>query len=66
MELLVNGKRRTVEDIRTVSDLLEDMELDPDQVAVEVDESVVPGGDYEEFTLNPGAEVEIVTFVGGG
>ncbi len=66
MDLLVNGERRTLEEVQTVSDLLENMELDPDQVAVEVDESVVPGDEYEEYPLKSGAEVEIVTFVGGG
>jgi thiamine biosynthesis protein ThiS len=66
MELTVNGESRNVENVNTVSDLLEQMDLDPEQVAVEVDQNVVPGETYDEQDLDPGAEVEIVTFVGGG
>lgn len=66
MELTVNGETRDVEDVRTVSDLLDDMDLDPEQVAVEVDKNVVPGESYDEQELESGSNVEIVTFVGGG
>ncbi len=66
MELTVNGETRDVQNVRTVSDLLEDMDLDPEKVAVEVDQNVVPGEAYDEQELSSGSEVEIVTFVGGG
>ncbi len=66
MELTVNGDSKHVENVQTVSDLLEDMDLDPEQVAVEMNQNVVPGERYDEQDLEPGAEIEIVTFVGGG
>lgn len=66
MKLTVNGEQKEVEGVRTVSDLLENMDIDPDRVAVEVNEDIVPGKKYQDFDLSPGSSVEIVTFVGGG
>lgn len=66
MDLTINGKDRQVSEEATVSDVLEDLEYDPDMVAVEVNETVVPGEAYEEQQLSDGDRMEIVTFVGGG
>ncbi len=67
MELEINGEARTVpEETQTVGDLLEELDLNPNRVAVEVEQQVISGDEYETYQLDPGNSVEIVTFVGGG
>jgi len=66
MNLIVNGDEEYFEDVRSVSDLLDQLSYEPERVAVEVDREVVSGEAYDEYVLESGDEVEIVTFVGGG
>ena len=46
--------------------LLTDLAIDPRVVAVEVNRLVVKRARYAETMIDDGAEVEIVSFVGGG
>jgi len=63
---VVNGEARPLSDAATVADLLSDLRLDPEQVAVERNLDIVPRNRYGETTLAAGDVLEIVTFVGGG
>jgi len=66
MKLTINGE--ITENIRagTVRELLEELKVEPNRVAVEVNLTVVRRADYGQFRLNEGDVVEIVNFVGGG
>ena len=66
MEIVVNGEQRTTSDGQTVLGLLQQLELDPARVAVELDRRIVKQPLWPSTTLRPGAELEIVQFVGGG
>jgi thiamine biosynthesis protein ThiS len=66
MEIVVNGERRTAEDGQTILGLLQDLGLDPARVAVEYERRIVKQAAWRETVLRPGAQVEIVQFVGGG
>ena len=66
MEIVVNGQPRSAEQGQTILDLLRDLELDPARVAVEYDRRIVKQPLWPETILRPGAQVEIVQFVGGG
>ncbi len=66
MEVLVNGEPRAVAEGQTVLSLLHDLGLDPSRVAVELDRRIVKQPQWEGTVLRPGAQVEIVQFVGGG
>ena len=65
MKLKVNGEDREFKD-RTVLDLLKELEIIPERVAVEVNLKVIKRADFENHQLNDGDSVEIVYFVGGG
>jgi thiamine biosynthesis protein ThiS len=65
-EVVVNGERRTIASGMTVLALLEDLGLDPTQVAVERNREIVPRAQYPATVLVAGDTVEVVTFVGGG
>ncbi len=66
MRLKINGE--TVEDLKavTVTELLNELKVLPERVAVEVNLAIVRKADYGSFTLRDGDTVEIVNFVGGG
>jgi thiamine biosynthesis protein ThiS len=66
MEIVVNGERRTAADGQTILGLLQDLGLDPARVAVEYERRIVKQVAWRETVLRPGAQVEIVQFVGGG
>jgi thiamine biosynthesis protein ThiS len=65
MTLQVNGQPRDVPDGTTVRQLIEQHQLAPEKVAVELNRRLIRTDRYDT-PLKPGDEVEIVTFVGGG
>ena len=66
IEIVVNGKHTGVPRGETVLGLLGILAIPPDRVAVEVDRRIIKQAEWPATVLNPGAEVEIVHFVGGG
>ena len=62
----VNGESRTVPTGATIADLLRELALDRQRIAVEHNRRVVPRAEHAAARLNHGDAVEIVTFVGGG
>ena len=65
MKLIVNGEEK-VTDVTTVRELVIELGLGEQPVAVEVNKSVVPRREHEAKELNEGDVVELVTLVGGG
>jgi thiamine biosynthesis protein ThiS len=66
MELMVNGEPRSVPDGTTVAGLLRELELLPALVVVERNREIVPRDAVEAVALEPGDQLELVHFVGGG
>lgn len=66
MQIILNGDPYDVPSPVTVLQLLERLEIDPRIVAVEVNRVVVKRDRYSGTVIPDRAEVEIVTFVGGG
>ena len=66
MNITVNGERRELADGASISDLLGELGLAGQPVAVEVNRSVVPKRRHDEHALADGDTIEIVTLVGGG
>jgi thiamine biosynthesis protein ThiS len=46
--------------------LLQDLRLEPERVAVELDRRIVKRSEWASLEIAPGAQLEIVQFVGGG
>lgn len=53
-------------DGKTVSEILANMEINSQHVAVELNEMIVPKAEYSKTVLKDGDTVEVVRFVGGG
>ena len=66
LRILLNGEPREFEGPLTVSELLQKLGIDGRLVAVEVDRRVVRRASHAATAVPDGAEVEIVSFVGGG
>lgn len=66
IEVRINGQAREIPAGLTVLGLLEWLRLDPERVAVELNRRIVRRTAWGETALEPGAELEIVQFVGGG
>jgi sulfur carrier protein len=66
LTLTLNGEARNYHPPLTVSALLALMRLDARKVAVERNEEIVPRSAYADTWLQPGDQLEIVHFIGGG
>jgi thiamine biosynthesis protein ThiS len=66
MEATVNGVRQPVPDGETLLTLVERLGLKPDRLAIELDRRIVKPPFWATTSIQDGAEVEIVHFVGGG
>jgi len=66
MQIVLNGETRSAPEGQTVLELLEQLQLDPSRVAVELNRRIVKQPRWADTVLQPGAEIEVVQFVGGG
>jgi len=66
VEIVVNGEPAAVPAGLTVAGLLGHLGVDGGRVAVELNREIVRKAAWAETTVEPGAKVEIVLFVGGG
>lgn len=66
MNLIINGESREFGSLATVSELILELGLKPDRVAVELNRELVPRDRWRATPLRDGDKLEIVHFVGGG
>jgi len=66
MQISVNGEPKEVPDGATVERLLDLIEVQRQQIAVEVNRELVPRSQHAARALAEGDVIEIVTLVGGG
>jgi thiamine biosynthesis protein ThiS len=65
MKLTINGQQQDSA-AGTLAQLIEQLGMKQDRVAVELNHNIVPRGLWPETNLAEGDNVEIVHFVGGG
>jgi thiamine biosynthesis protein ThiS len=66
LKIVVNGEEREIADGATVGELVRQLALAPERVAVELNREVVRRAQWSETKLSAGDRVEVVHFVGGG
>ena len=66
LSVQVNGEPRRVSAGLSIAQMLAELGLDPQRVAVERNRDVVPRSQLGEVMVEDGDEYEIVHFVGGG
>jgi len=65
MKLIVNGDHRDFA-VRTAGDLLNELHIKRERVAVLINEQVVRRAHLDETQLKENDNIEIITMVGGG
>ena len=66
IEVIVNGEAHQVNPGARVTDLVKQLELAPERLAIELNLSILPRANWAETELKPGDRLEVVHFVGGG
>ncbi|HEX5080537.1 MAG TPA: sulfur carrier protein ThiS [Blastocatellia bacterium] len=66
IEITVNGEARQMSRGARVMDLVKQLELAPERLAIELNLSILPRAKWAETELKPGDKLEVVHFVGGG
>jgi len=66
MQVMLNGNPADIKEGSTVAELLEQLQIGRERVAVEVNLEIVPKSTYDSHTLATEDRIEVVHFVGGG
>lgn len=66
MQILVNGESREIKGEVSILQLLQQLDLKTERVAVEQNLKIVPRSAWGETPVREGDQLEIVHFVGGG
>jgi len=66
IRVMINGTERLVPRGLSVSQLLEQLDLVPATIVVELNREILDRSDYEETDVREGDRLELVHFVGGG
>ena len=66
MQLKLNGKDLEVNNIKTLTDLVEDKKLKPESIAISYNGDIIFRDDWAKIVLNEHDAVDIVMFMMGG
>jgi len=66
MKLVINGEIKSVPASATIRELIENLELKPDRIAVELNRCIIKRRDWDRTPVMEADRIEIVQFVGGG
>ena len=66
MKIILNGEERLLENSPTLAQLVEQLGMKADRVAIERNRNIVPRNDWPTTQIQDGDRLEIVHFVGGG
>lgn len=64
--LEINGETRTMPTVASLGELLHNLGVGPDRIAVEVNRRIIRRKDWDTTAVSGGERIEIVQFVGGG
>lgn len=66
MDLVVNGERKELDDVKTVEAVVQALGLPRERVAVELNGAIVTKAQRAQTPVKDGDVLEVVTLVGGG
>ena len=64
--IILNGKEKEFEGEVTVEDFISQLNYKKEQVAVELNEKIIPKADYSKTVVKDGDVIEVLSFMGGG
>jgi thiamine biosynthesis protein ThiS len=66
LRVQINGETRELVGGLTLIDLIRDLSLAPERVAIELNHQVMRRSEWSQTILRDGDRIEIIHFVGGG
>lgn len=66
IKITLNGEEFNFDRDKTVSDLVNKLDLDLKKIAVELNYKIVLFDDFSNLKINENDQIEIVHFIGGG
>lgn len=66
MEIQLNGEVRELSDSSSLGDLIKELGLQPERIAIELNHEVIRKPDWDTTVLKENDRIEVVHFVGGG
>jgi sulfur carrier protein len=66
MHIKINGKPHTLPAALSVAGLMQHLQVDAKQIAIERNREIVPRSKHAEVMVAEGDDIEIVRFIGGG
>jgi thiamine biosynthesis protein ThiS len=66
VQIQINGESRTTPPDTTIADLLRELEIRSERVAVELNLEILDRSDFGQRRLKEGDRIEILSFIGGG
>jgi len=66
MKIIVNGQVKNISEGIVLSSLLDDLKIDRERIAVEINLEIIKKDRYDSLKLVEGDRIEILQFVGGG
>ncbi|AGC89723.1 sulfur carrier protein ThiS [Staphylococcus warneri] len=66
MKCIINGDLFTFEQEDSITSILESLELDPQRVVVEHNQSLIKQDDFDNQIVREDDRLELLEFVGGG
>lgn len=64
--IILNGENTQIDRGTNIEQLLLSMNLAEKRLAIEINQEIIPRGDFSSFCLNEQDKVEIVQAIGGG
>ncbi len=66
MKVFINGETKEISEEVNLSELLKNLSLPSERIAIELNKQVVRKRDWENVKINDADKIEIIHFVGGG
>ncbi len=66
MQLYLNGEARQFESAINITDLIQQLGLQQQRIAIEVNRCIIPKSQHDRYILADGERVEIIQAIGGG
>ena len=66
MKVFINGETREIQNEINLSELLKQLSLPSERIAIELNKEVVRRKNWENIQIKDADKIEIVHFVGGG
>lgn len=64
--ITLNGKRKEIQEGMSLTELLKNLGIEPQRVALEVNLNVIRRMEYEKTKISEGDRIEVVQIIGGG